>query len=158
MNLKQNTIINLAGSVLTLIVSVITVPLNLSLIGNARYGALAIVWVLLGYFGLFELGTGKAIANRIAKLRGSSQQEIERSFWTALFMNAGFGTLGGVVLLLLGHILLGSLFKIPPELRAEAVSALPWIAVSVPFVTISAVLCGALEGKEHFLTTNLSLV
>ena len=46
MNIRQNTGINLAGSVISMLLSLATVPAYLHQIGAARYGILAIVWIV----------------------------------------------------------------------------------------------------------------
>lgn len=150
----RNTAINLVGAILPLFLSLATVPTYLHLIGAARYGVLAVVWVVLGYFGVFDLGLSRAAANQIARMRDESPAARERVFWTALSINASLGAVGGVVLLFLGHVLLGHVLKVSPGLRSEAVAALPWLAVAVPLTTVTLVLAGTLEGRERFLAVN----
>ncbi|WP_322042741.1 flippase [Paraburkholderia sp. J67] len=152
-SLKRNAIINFTGSVAPVIVSLVTVPMYLAHIGEARYGVLAIVWMLQGYFGYFDLGLAAATSNRIAQLADSTPAERESVLWTALALNAGFGLLGGVALYGLGHLLFAQ-FHFTPQLNAEVLAVLPWIACSVPLSTIAGVFSGALIGREQFAALN----
>jgi O-antigen/teichoic acid export membrane protein len=151
----RNTAINVVGGMAPLLLSILTVPAYLHLIGQDRYGVLAIVWVVLGYFGVFDLGLSRATANQIARMRDRPPEDRERVFWSAITVNATVGALGGALLLLLGHVLLGHLLHVSADLRHEALGALPWLAVSVPLTTVTLVLAGTLEGRERFLTVNI---
>lgn len=137
-----------------LLLSLATVPAYLHLIGEARYGVLAVVWVVLGYFGVFDLGLSRATANQIARMRNEPPASRERVFWTALSLNATVGAIGGVILFFVGQFLLENILKVASDLRSEAVAALPWLAIAVPLTTVTLVLAGTLEGREQFLMVN----
>jgi O-antigen/teichoic acid export membrane protein len=155
MSISRNTTYNLLGSAIPLAVSLVTIPIYMRLIGEARYGVLAIAWLLLGYFGLFDLGLGRAVAQRIATLRDSPAYERAQTFWTAFVLNVGFGIFGGLLIWPVAAYFFGEVFKIEDALRPEMLGAVPWLVLAVPLATLSGVLSGALQGRERFLELNL---
>jgi O-antigen/teichoic acid export membrane protein len=130
----------------------------LGLIGEVRYGVLAVIWVVFGYFGVFEFGLSRATANHMARMRDDSAASREALFWTALMLNLAIGAVGAAGLVIVGHVLLTSVLDTSPALRAEALAAVPWLAAGVPATTVSLVLAGTLEGRERFLTVNVLTV
>jgi O-antigen/teichoic acid export membrane protein len=151
MSVKRNTFYNLCGSIAPGFVSIFTVPAFLHLVGAERYGVLAIVWLFLGYFGLFDPGVTRAAAFHMARLHAPSEaKERESVFWTALFINLMFGLVGGLVLYLTARPIFMSAFKMPESMRAEVMTSLPWLAASLPIAVAAGVLGGALQAREWF--------
>lgn len=109
----------------------------------------------MGYFGLFDLGLGRAVAQRIATLRDSPAYERAQTFWTALVLNVGLGIIGGLLIWPVAAYFFGDVFKIEDALRPEMLGAVPWLVLAVPMATLSGVLTGALQGRERFLELNL---
>ena len=152
--MRANTLMNLAGYGLPIFVSVVTVPRYLGIVGEARYGVLVIVWIMLGYFGVFDLGLGRATTHEIAQCAPDDDEEAGAVFWTAATLNAGLGAVGGLLLLPIAYSLVQYVFKMPPELKHEVTDALPILAAAVPLVTLTSVCTGALQGREHFMASN----
>ena len=151
MSVKRHTIYNLLGSVAPMLVSMLTVPAYLHIIGNARYGVLALVWLFLGYFGLFDPGITRAASFHIARLHRADQNaERESVFWTALAVNTVFGIVGGVAVYIAARPLFMHAFKIPESMKSEVMGSLPWLAASVTVSVASGVLGGALQAREKF--------
>ncbi len=154
MSLSRNASYNLVGSSIPLVLSFVTVPLYLKLVGAERYGVLAIAWLLLGYFGLFDLGLGRATSFRIAALRDAPPEARADTFWAALVVNVGMGVVGGAVLWGAAYYFFGHVFKVDERMRPEILSGVPFLAASVPIATLGGVLTGAMQGREKFLETN----
>ncbi len=143
------------GAVLPLAISLVTIPIYLDLIGAERYGVLAIVWLLLGYFGLLDLGLGRATAQRIGSLRQGTPSQIGTAFWTAISVNICLGLAAGLIIWPLAYYVFGSAVTINAELRLEMLESVHWLALSMPFALMSGVLTGALIGQEKFLDVNV---
>ena len=153
--LKTNFVINVLGALVPLAVSLVTVPIYVRHIGDARYGLLSIIWVLLGYFGFLDLGLSRAAANALARLRNAPQEERARVLVTTMALNLGFGLFGSLCLAILGRYLLQHVLAVPEALKPEIAQAFPWIVGLFPLALVSGVGIGALESREHFLLANV---
>ncbi len=152
--IKVNFIVNLLSPMMRVVVALVTVPLYLHHIGDARYGVMSIVWVLLGLFGFLDLGLSRAVTNALAKLRDAPQAHRARVLLTTFGLNLSIGLAGGLVLYVFGGLLLKHFVSMPNDISSEVSRALPWIACLLPLTLISAAGAGALESRELFLLVN----
>lgn len=155
MSISRNAAYNLAGYAIPAILLLATVPAYLHLLGGKRYGILAFAWLLLGYFGVFDLGLGRATAQRIAASHGTEKELFARTLVSALTANFVLSLMGATALLPLAGLFLAMNFQSEPALLDEAIASLPWLALAVPVTTTSGVLSGAMMGRERFAGLNI---
>lgn len=155
LSVSRNATYNLIGAVLPILLALITVPIYLRLVGPDRYGVLSIAWLLLGYFGLFDLGLGKATTYSIAALKDASAQERADVFWTAIVTNLIMGAIGGLLLWGAAGLFFDKLFKVDAALRPEIMAAMPYLGLAVPIATMTGVLTGALQARDRFIESNM---
>ena len=154
--LTTNSIYNLAGSALPLIVGVITIPRLIHSLGVERFGILTLTWAVMGYFSLFDLGLGRALTQIVAEHTGiSDKTNLPDIIHTALIMMLVFGTLGGLCLIGISPLLIGKFLKLSPNLHTEAYFAFCLMGISIPAVTMLAGVRGILEAKQHFLILSI---
>jgi len=78
MSIVRHTGYNVAASLAPIVVSLATVPAQIHYLGEARFGVLAIFAILLGYFGVFDLGISRAAVGLQAVERRLGRVEIAR--------------------------------------------------------------------------------
>ena len=152
--LKANFTINILGALVPLAVSLVTVPIYIRHIGDARYGVLSIVWVLLGYLGFLDFGLSRAAVNALARLRDAPQAERAKVLVTTMALNLALGLLGSLILAVLGSYLLQHVLNIPDDLKPEIARAFPWVVALFPMALVAGVGIGTLESRERFLLAN----
>ncbi|GAB7522216.1 oligosaccharide flippase family protein [Paraburkholderia sp. 2C] len=154
-SILKNVGINFIGLILPTFVSLVTVPAYIKALGVERYGVVSLVWVLIGYFGILDLGMSMAAQNQISKARASAdKEECARVFWSATWLNLGTGAIGGLLIYFGTFIYTAYFSKVPPELHHEVISALPWLALAIPIANVSWVFAGAISGAEKFGSYN----
>lgn len=149
--LRRNTLLNLLGQGLPLIVAIVAIPLLIEGIGVERFGLLALAWLVIGYFSLFDLGIGRALTQLVSERIGEGRdEEIAGIAWTGLAVMTGVGMMAWGLLHWLAPFVVNRLLEVPPELRDEALGALRILAVAVPFVASAAGFRGLLEAVQRF--------
>jgi len=144
---------NLSGPVVTTVLLFVTAPAYIGSIGLERYGVMAVIWVLLGYFGFLDLGLSRAAANFAARAEGPA--EIERIFSTTVVFNALLGAVGAGALMAVPAGLIAGLVQASPEVRAEMAASLPWLIGFIPLAMVSGIFTGILEGRRRFALSNM---
>ncbi|MGH8517522.1 MAG: flippase [Panacagrimonas sp.] len=152
----RNTGWNLLGSVLPAVAAIVAVPILLERLGVGRFGMLSLAWVVVGYFGLFDFGLGRAITRSVA--RCSADQDEAHLARVCATGSALIGVLalcvGGLVLT--ASPLIGSfLIRQSPDLESELLRATPMLAFGVLAVVFSAAPRGILEGRQEFRLLSL---
>jgi O-antigen/teichoic acid export membrane protein len=152
--LGRNVLHNVLGATVPLAVSIITVPRNLHAIGDVRYGILALIWLLFGYFGLFDLGLSRSVNNRLSQITAAEPERRETIFDTALAMNAALGTAAGLIFYAVAlkcmTLMSSGTAGLPGELR----EALPFAACLIPFALVGNAYVGRLQADERFGMVN----
>jgi O-antigen/teichoic acid export membrane protein len=153
--LARNTLLNLAGQVIPLVVAVVAIPLIVRGLGPARFGILSLVWVVVGYASIFDLGLGRAATKRVAEALGRGEASVvPQVAWTAMLAQTITGVAGGLVLAALVPTIAGRLLKIPPGLVAEATGSFYVLALDIPAILVLSSLRGVLEASQRFDLVN----
>lgn len=151
----RNVLYNLVGHALPLAVAIVAIPRLIEGLGPERFGLLSLMWMVLGYFSVFDLGLGRALTQQVSTRRADGNgAEAESVAWTGLVMMLALGAAGGLAMLL-GSAVIGRLWHVPPPLIEEAVAAFRLVAVSLPAVIVTTGLRGILEAHHRFSEVNL---
>jgi len=153
--LVRNTLLNVLGSLLPVLVAIIAIPLLIHGIGTERFGILSLVWVFVGYFSLFDLGLGKAVTKLVAEKIGTDQEEqIPPLVWTSALLMLALSIVGLVILLVISPWLVTNVLKVSPRFEQETISSFKAIAFSLPFIINTSALRGVLIAYQRFGLVN----
>jgi O-antigen/teichoic acid export membrane protein len=154
--LAHNTVLNFIGMVVPLIVAVFSMPFVIKGLGTERFGILSLSWVVLGYFGLFDLGLSQATTKFVAEALGRNEVErLPRLVWTALGLQVILGIIGCLLCITCIPFLVGRVLNVPTELVGETKSVFLLMALSLPIVLGTGSLRGVLSAAQRFDLVNV---
>ena len=153
--LTRNWILNLLGWVAPLSIAIVAIPYVVHGLGAEKFGVLSIASALLGYFGIFDLGLGRATTKFVAEaLARGELDRLPKIVWTSLWSQALFGAFGTVVTAALIPLVVDRFLKISPGLIAETKTSLFVLSTSLCIVLIGNSLRGVLEAGQMFGVVN----
>ncbi len=153
--LTRNWALNLLGWVLPLSVAFVAIPYVVRGLGPERFGVLSLASALLGYFGIFDLGLGRATTKIVADcLARDDLARLPKVVWTSLWSQALFGLCGTLATLALIPLLVRHFLKIPPDLVAEPRTRVVGLSASLCVVLAGNALRGVLEAAQRFDVVN----
>lgn len=156
LSVKVNTLWNLFGSILPLLVGIVALPYIFIQMGTERVGVFTLILALIGYFSIFDFGLGRALTQRVASCGATeSNSGIENTIGAGIVLSLIIGLF--VLIITIGPILIfGTEFIRPsPALQYEVQAAMILASLGLPATTMTAAYRGVLEGRARFKEANL---
>ena len=153
--LARNTLLNVVGQIAPALVALVTIPSIIRGLGTEGYGVFSLALIVLGYFGLFDLGLGRATTKFVAEYLGQDNaKQLPGLVWTSLGLQLLLGSLGGILLAAAAPLLVSKVLNIAPALVTEAETTFFFLAPSLPVVLGAATLQGVLAAGQRFDLVN----
>jgi O-antigen/teichoic acid export membrane protein len=154
MKLLRHTVFNLIGLGAPLLVAVGTIPVLIHELGPSRFGLLTLIWAVVSYFGLFDLGLGRALTQQLAGVFANKEhKKVGPLVGTATVLMAILGVLAGVLMAAAASWGVGLVHDVPD--RQEVVNAVYAMALAMPFIVLTSGFRGILEARHAFGIVNL---
>ncbi len=146
---------NLIGALVRIGVGLLVIPFYIKEIGTERFGILSLVWVMLGYLGVLDLGMSRSSTNALAGVDHGDTAHVARIFTTALVINVSLGLIGSLFIAFVGSHILLSVHALSAETSVELQNSTLSIALILPLTLASGISVGALDAQERFIEGNI---
>ncbi len=153
--IARNTALNLVGLAVPLAVGFVTIPMVVRALGNERFGILALVWVVFGYFGLFDLGLGRTTTRYVADCLGRNDStKLPGYVWTTVALQTAIGIAAALISHLAAPFIVGRILNIPAGFEVETILTVRLVGWSLPIMFVSSSFRGVLEAAQRFDLVN----
>ena len=142
----RNSFLSLSSLAIPLLVGLVTVPSIINDLGLQRFGILTLVWAVIGYASLFDMGISRALTKRVAALQGQMPR-LRSLVRSGLCLMSLFGVAMGLLAWVVTHQFDYQRFGLGQDEFDQSVLLL---AVSIPLVIVSGGFRGVLEGLHRF--------
>jgi O-antigen/teichoic acid export membrane protein len=141
---------SLLGTGLPMVLGLFTIPTTMYGLGIERFGLLTLIWTAIGYFGLFDLGMGRALTHFVSTRLHKGREHYGPGVLRGLFFVLLLGVLGSIVMGLVSHLYINRYISVDAGVHNDVKYAAIWASLSIPLVTLNSGLRGILEGQLAF--------
>lgn len=138
------------GTLLPAVAALWAVPHYTAVLGAEGFGLLALVWSLVGWFSVTDLGLSRAVTQGVARALATDDADgASAVVWSALGLMVPVSLVVGVVVVAVAPWAVGHL-HIDVTLASDATTTLRWVGVAVPLTVVVTALRGVVEGAGAF--------
>lgn len=155
-SLLSGTAWNLLGLVVPLFVAVLAIPWLMTLLGLERFGFLALVWAVVGYASVLDLGIGKTLIRLVSRqLADGDRVGAMNLATTAVQLLVSIGLALGLLLLPVAELAFSHAEATLSLPRDEARGALWLVAALMPQVLLNTAQVSVVSAWQDFKVLNL---
>ena len=153
--LTKNAIWSFLGQAVPMVFALFTIPIMIKGLGIERFGLLTLVWIIIGYTSLFDLGIGRALTHFISKKLGMNDyKDLATIIWTSSILIMIPGIIGALILVLSNNFLITEGLKVKPIYINEVRNSIYLLSLSLPVLLLSSAFKGVLESYQQFLISS----
>lgn len=153
----RSAVWNILGRAAPMLIAVAATPLLFHDLGPTRWGLFALALSLIGIFGIFDFGIGRALTKLLAeRIAVGEIEDAARLTRTGIVLLGGLGVAGALLLAAFAHLWVDHALRIPPQERGEILGAVYVLCLAVPFVILNAALWGVISAFQRFRSANLA--
>ncbi len=146
--LVRNTVLNIVGQLLPLLVAVGALPFIVRGLGPERFGILSIAWLLLSFLG--EVGVGRATTRFVAEALGQGDRaRVPDVVWATALPQLVLGAIAALAVAGAAPALV-RIARVSAPFEAEARTGFYLIAAAIPCVLVGVSFRGVLEAAQRF--------
>ena len=151
----KNSALNVGSQIVVMLVMVAAMPFIVRGLGEVAFALLSLIWTVITYFSLWDLGIGRSVTKFVAEKHASGKtEEVVAIIYQSIFLSLILGLILGGVLLLFENQLSSALFKVPLTYHASVLTSLRIVAFAMPVLVLQGALRGALMGFSRFDLSN----
>lgn len=151
LGVRADTLYNLVGNFVPILAAVICIPYLTRELGAERFGFMTIMWALIGYFGIFDLGVSRALTYFATRSNDPVSPEPLAPAVKAGMQVVGLaGVIGMLIVLMSSDLIVRKLLNGQMTIYSEALGALVITALIIPLTAMGNGLRGVLEGLAKF--------
>lgn len=154
-NLNKKIYVNFIGYVFPMLVALLCIPYLYRSIDAEIFGVLSLLWAVVGYFGLFDLGLGRTLTYKVAQsYKENKTREIERIFWIGMIVSLVVGVVSALILIIFATPYSQKILNLKNSSETETYHTFLIVSVTIPLTTVVSIFRGGLEGLGDFRTTS----
>jgi O-antigen/teichoic acid export membrane protein len=155
-SIVRNTGYNLVSQGIYVILGFWAIPILVHGLGEEKFGLLALVWALVGYFSLLDFGISRAntkfLSEAIAK---GEEEQILKNIWTSLSSTFILGMVSAALIIITTPLLVDNVFKLNAAMRTDAIRFFTIAGCGTPFMLIFGTLKGFQMALQRFDIVNI---
>ena len=152
----RSAVWNIAGRAGPMVIAIIATPFLYADLGPTRWGLFALALSLIGMFGIFDFGIGRALTKLLAeKIAVGEIEDAATLTRTGLLLLTLLGAVGALVIASLVHLWVDHALRVTHAEHDEVLYALYVLCLAVPFVILNAALWGVISAFQKFRAANL---
>lgn len=148
-----DSIYNLIGLGLPLLFALFSIPIIISHMGDANFGLLTLVWAVVSYFGLFDLGLGRALTQQLAIAIESEPEAVPKIIGTSIIILLTLGSIAGLIMFSITSWSVDLINDVPN--KKIAINSMYYMAIAMPAIVLTSGFRGILEANHRFGLINV---